>query len=124
MVKAGDAFRMPLAHPESSAQITLPGGATKNLSLAPNANEVVFGDTYKQGTYRLRLGTNETVFCVDLLDAAESNIKPRDELQLGQYTKVAATTTQRTNMELWRTIAGLGLLMLLGEWWYYHRRTV
>jgi hypothetical protein len=25
---------------------------------------------------------------------------------------------------VWRTIAALGLLVLLGEWWYYHRRTV
>ena len=88
------------------------------------ANEFVFGDTFKQGTYRLRLGTNDTVFCVDLLDAAESNIQPRDELQLGKYTKVAATTLQRANMELWRTIAALGLLVLMVEWWYYHRRTV
>ena len=111
-------------HPETSAQVTLPGGATKALALDPNANEFVFGDTYKQGAYRLRLGTNDTVFCVNLLDAAESNIKPRDELQLGKYTKVTATTLQRVNMELWRTIAGLGLLMLLVEWWYYHRRTV
>jgi len=84
----------------------------------------VFGDTFKQGTYRLRLGTNETAFCVNLLDATESNIKPRDELQLGKYTKVTATTLQRANMELWRTIAGLGLLVLMAEWWYYHRRTV
>ena len=72
----------------------------------------------------LYLGTNDTVFCVNLLDAAESNIKPRDELQLGKYTKVSATTKQRANMELWRTIAALGLLVLLAEWWYYHRRTV
>ena len=50
--------------------------------------------------------------------------QPKDELQLGKYTKVAATTMQRANMELWRTIAGLGLLVLLFEWWYYHRRTV
>ena len=124
LVKAGDAFRLALMHPETSAQVTLPGGATKALALDPNANEFVFGDTYKQGAYRLRLGTNDTVFCVNLLDAAESNIKPRDELQLGKYTKVTATTLQRVNMELWRTIAGLGLLMLLVEWWYYHRRTV
>jgi hypothetical protein len=27
-------------------------------------------------------------------------------------------------MELWRTIATLGLVVLLFEWWYYHRRTV
>jgi hypothetical protein len=59
-----------------------------------------------------------------LLDSAESNIKPRDELQLGKYTKVTATTVQRANLELWRTIAGLALLVLLIEWWYYHRRTV
>ncbi len=124
LVKAGEAFRMALAHPEKSAHIILPGGTTKTLEVDPNANEFVFGDTYQQGIYRLRLGTNDVVFCVDLLDSAESNIKPRDELQLGKYTKVTATTMQRTNLELWRTVAALGLLVLLGEWWYYHRRTV
>jgi Ca-activated chloride channel family protein len=124
LIKAGDAFRLPLGQPEKTAQITFPEGATKSLILEPNANEFVFGDTYKQGIYHLRLGTNNMAFCVDLLDAAESNIKPREELQLGKYTKVAATTVQRTNMELWRTIAAVGLLALLVEWWYYHRRTV
>jgi len=124
LVKAGDAFRIPLLQPEKSAQITLPSGATKTINVEPNANEFVFGDTFQQGIYRLRLGTNDLMFCVDLLDSAESNIRPRDELQLGKYTKVTATTLQRTNMELWRTIAGLGLLVLMGEWWYYHRRTV
>ncbi len=124
LVKAGDAFRLPLLHPESAAQVTLPGGVKKSISLDPKANEFVFGDTARQGVYRLHLGTNDLAFCVDLLDAAESNIQPRDELQLGKYTKVAATTMQRTNLELWRTIAAIGLLVLLGEWWYYHRRSV
>jgi len=124
LVKAGDAFRLALPHPEKSALVTLPDGQTRTLAIDPTANEFVFGETYKQGAYRLRIGTNEMTFCVNLLDAAESNIKPRDELQLGKYTKVRATSVQRTNMELWRTIAGLALLMLLIEWWYYHRRTV
>jgi hypothetical protein len=124
LVKAGEAFRMALLQPETSAQITLPGGGTRSLNIDPNANELVFGETFKQGTYHLRLGTNETAFCVDLLDPAESNIKPKDELKLGEHTRVTATTLQRTNMELWRTFAALGLLVLLGEWWWYHRRTV
>jgi Ca-activated chloride channel family protein len=124
LVKAGDAFRMSLAHSEKNAEVILAGGAKKTYTIDPNANEFVFGDTFKQGTYRLRIGTNETMFCVDLLDAQESNTKPRDELQLGRYTKVTATTTKRTNMELWRTIAMAGLGMLMLEWWYYHRRTV
>ena len=124
LVKSGEAFRVPLLRPEKTAQVTLPSGQTRTFNLDGNPNEFVFGDTYKQGVYHLRLGTNETPFCVDLLDAAESNIKPRDELQLGKYTRVTATKLQRTNMEVWRTIAALGLLVLLGEWWYYHRRTV
>jgi Ca-activated chloride channel family protein len=124
LVKAGDPFRLALAQPAKAAQITVPDGTTKSLAVDPNASEFVFGDTFKQGVYRLHLGTNDVTFCVDLLDAAESNIKPRDELRLGQFSKVTATTLQRTNMELWRTIAGLGLLVLLFEWWYYHRRTV
>ena len=124
LVKAGDPFRLPLLEPVASAQVTLPDGTTKALKLDPSANEFVFGETYKSGVYRLRLGTNDTIFCANLLDSAESNIKPRDELQLGKYTKIVATTAKRANMEVWRTIAALGLLVLLAEWWYYHRRTV
>ncbi len=124
VVKPGDAFRLALTHPEKSAQVTTPSGVTKNVELDANANELVFGETLKQGTYRVRLSTNEVTFCADLLDSAESNIKPRDELQLGEHAKVTATTMQRTNMELWRTIASIGLVVLMIEWWYYHRRTV
>ncbi len=31
---------------------------------------------------------------------------------------------KRTNMELWRTLAAIGLAVLMFEWWWYHRRTV
>jgi hypothetical protein len=123
LVKPGDAFRLALTHPEKQAQVTLPGGTVKTVSMDLNASEFVFGDTSKQGVYHLRMGTNSIFFCSDLLDVAESNIKPRDELQLGKYTKVTATTVQRTNMELWRTITCIGLGVLLFEWWFYHRRT-
>jgi hypothetical protein len=123
LVKAGDAFHLPLTEVATSARVTLPGGATRTLTVETNANEIVFGETYKQGVYHLQVGTNDTSFCVNLLDEKESNIKPRDEVQLGKYTKVTATHMQRANLELWRTIAALGLLMLMVEWWYYHRRT-
>ena len=123
-VKSGDAFRLALLQPQSSAQVKLPDGTERTVNLDKNANEFVFSDTGKIGVYHVRLGTNETVFCVNLLDAAETNIRPRDELKLGNYTRVSATTLQRANMELWRTIAAIAVLMLLVEWWYYHRRTV
>ena len=75
-------------------------------------------------SYRVKAGTNEVVFCVNLLDSNESNIAPRDELPIGKYAKVTATTIKRANMELWRWIAAAGLMVLLFEWWWYHKRTV
>jgi Ca-activated chloride channel family protein len=123
LIKAGDPFRLTLSAPVASAEVKLPDGKNTTLNL-DGANEIVFGDTAKQGIYQLRVGTNEVTFCANLLDSAESNIRPRDELKFGEYTKVEATTVQRTNMELWRTLAAIGLVVLLFEWWWYHRRTV
>lgn len=123
LVKAGDPFRLALAEPVKNAVVKLPDGKSATLNL-DGANELVFGDTARQGVYHLRAGTNEVTFCANLLDSAESNIRPHDELKFGEYTRVTATTVQRTNMELWRTLAAIGLVVLLFEWWWYHRRTV
>ncbi len=124
LVHAGDPFRLALTQPVKTAQITLPDGTLRNLQVQTNANEVIFGDTVREGVYHLKAGTNETTFCVALLDEAESNTKPREAIQLGNFTRVTATTLHRANMELWRTIAAIALAVLLFEWWYYHKRTV
>jgi Ca-activated chloride channel homolog len=123
-VKAGDAFHQPLAAAVTDARITLPDGSTKPLPIEAGATEIVFGDTSKQGTYHLRAGTNDTVFCVDLLDSTESHIQPHDEIKLGTYARVEAATRQRATSELWRWLAGCALAVLLFEWWWYHKRTV
>ncbi len=123
MIRSGDPFRLSLVQSEKNAAITFPDGTQKQISLAANSREIVFGDTTKQGIYKLRIGTNETVFCVNLLDAAESNTKPKAELQFGKYGKVEASSIQRANLELWRWIAAAALAILMFEWWFYHRRT-
>ena len=75
-----------MAQPVASAEVTLPGGAKKTI--APGGREIVFGHTDRQGIYQLRAGTNDVAFCVNVLDAAESNTKPREELQLGKFDTV------------------------------------
>ncbi|HMC28215.1 MAG TPA: BatA and WFA domain-containing protein [Verrucomicrobiae bacterium] len=124
MVRAGDAFRLPLSHSITSAKITGPDGKSRPVELESKVHELVFGETYKNGVYRLIAGTNVTTFCVNLLDAAESNIMPREELPFGRYGKVAATKLKSANSELWRWLAMAGLGVLLFEWWWYHKRTV
>ncbi|MBA4150704.1 MAG: BatA domain-containing protein [Verrucomicrobia bacterium] len=122
-VRAGEPFRLALLESAASAEITLPNGTKRTLQLDEKARELVFGETTRQGIYRLKVGTNETDFCVNLLDAAESNIKPQSELQFGKYVQGEATTIKRANMEMWRWIAVAALAVLMFEWWYYHRRT-
>jgi hypothetical protein len=123
LLHAGEPFRYALARPVDSVEVTLPGGTKEKIATAGN-REILFGDTTRQGTYHLRAGTNEAAFCVNVLDAGESNIKPRDELQLGKFNKVGATEVKQASVEIWHWIAAGALAVLMFEWWYYHRRTV
>jgi hypothetical protein len=123
LVRAGDPFQLALVNAVDSAQIRLPGGQTRDLDVDPANPEIVFGDTARRGTYRVKAGTNEVAFCVNLLDVRESNIQPQSELNLGQYDKVEANVERQANTELWRTLALLGLAVLMFEWWWYHKRT-
>ena len=124
LVKAGEPFRFTLANAANSVDVTMPDGAKKAIPLDKNSREIVFGETTKQGIYKLRAGTNELSFCVNLMDAAESDIRPRDELPIGKFgAGVVATKIERTTTELWRWIALAGLCVLMFEWWWYHKRT-
>ncbi len=125
-VKTGEPIRLPIPAPivaAASAMVTLPDGAKLNVPVAAGSSELVFGDTGQQGVYNIEMGTNRYVFCANLLDNVESDLQPRDSIDLGQRGRVAATTTKPANIEIWRWFAlgGLGVLML--EWWWFHRRT-
>jgi hypothetical protein len=122
-VRAGDPFRFRFAQPTGGAAVRKPDGTTQEVDLSADGRELVFGNTGRQGTYKLTTGTNEVTFCVNLLDSAESSITPREELPFGRYAKTTASTVKRANVELWRWIALAGLALLLFEWWYYNKRT-
>lgn len=125
LIHAGDAFRLPLGDlgQHASAKVVSPDGKVTDVPLGPQARELVFGETSRQGTYRVALGTNQLAFCANLLDATESAIAPRGELSLGRHGAVAATTMKRADLEWWRWFAVAALAVLMAEWWWYHRRT-
>ena len=55
--------------------------------------------------------------------ADESAIESRDVLKIGKYGRVEATLQLDADKELWRWFAITCLLLLVFEWWFYHRRT-
>jgi hypothetical protein len=122
-IKSGDAFRMPLTAPVAEAVVTGPDGQSRTVTIPPQAPEFVFADTGRQGVYRVQMGTNRLTFAANLLDAAETDTRPHDTLEIGRFTQVKATTQKDANLEYWRWFALAGLLVMLGEWWWFHRRT-
>ena len=121
-LRAGESFAIRMADEESTVTVTLPNGSEETTQTTANG-ELIFANTFQQGVYRAVLGTNEVAFCVNLLDASESAIGPREELQLGEYGRVEATVQLDADKEAWRWIAILCLGFLMFEWWFYHRRT-
>ena len=121
-LRAGESFAIRMADEESTVTVTLPNGSEETTETTANG-ELIFANTFQQGVYRAVLGANEVTFCVNLLDASESAIGPREELQLGEYGRVEATVQLDADKEAWRWIAILCLGFLMFEWWFYHRRT-
>jgi hypothetical protein len=111
-----------MSQASEKVEITLPDGNKREVNTG-NSRDVLFGDTAHQGVYHLHAGTNDATFCVNVLDAAESNVQPHDQLEFGKFTKVTATEMKRANIEFWRWLAAAGLAVLLFEWWFYHRRS-
>jgi len=124
MVQAGEPFHLPLTESVKSARVIHPDGKVHELVIDPRSRELMVADVAKTGVYQLAVGTNNLTFCVNLLDANESNNGPRDELPFGQYAKVTATRLKQAHAELWRYLALIGFAVLLFEWWWYHKRTV
>ncbi len=122
-VKPGDPFRFPLPGSIASATVTGPDGQTRGIAVGPQASEFVFANTSRQGIYRVQLGTNRVAFAANLLDAIETNIRPRESLDLGRFAQVKPTTEKKANLESWRWFALAALGVMMGEWWWFHRRT-
>jgi hypothetical protein len=81
-----------------------------------------YGSTERIGVYEVRWdGKPQRDFAINLLDAEESNIEPRMEIQIGQDS-IAASQSRGTPYDTWKWVAlgALGLLLL--EWYVYNRR--
>ncbi len=91
---------------------------------------VAYDDLDLAGLYVVtqRIGSrvlSQQSYAVNLLSAAESNIKALAPPTFAQPAAAATGASGKTAVspyELWPYLALLGALLLLGEWWWYHRR--
>lgn len=96
------------------------------VTLPAAASQAVFAETLQPGLYRVDLRRDGTTikteqFAVNLFDPVESNIAPRESVTIGTATVAQDAREETARREFWPWVAGLALLVLLVEWWVYHR---
>jgi len=115
--------------PSLSAQTLNVVNPTGQRTTIPSRGDgvFVFSQTERTGVYRVYLNDSQNldqIFAVNLLDARESDLEVRPDLNLGFNKVVGARSTEKARQEYWRWIV-LGVLgLLLLEWYIYNRRVL
>jgi len=116
---------VPLAVPASVSQISVTGPDKSTRRIPVNSTPVLYDGADKVGVYTATGKAGNTAwkqtFAVSLLNKAESDLTPKDALQVTEGQKVMAESQGRANRELWGYLALFALVLLGLEWWVYHR---
>jgi hypothetical protein len=119
-------FSKPLSTSDQNPtlQIARPDGTIAQFNYQDG--KVIFADTTQIGVYTIDSGDGQTSrFAVNLFSPQESQIDPQGSIQIAGIIPDAGTSLkQNGEKELWRTIAGLALFLLVIEWLVYQRAAV
>jgi len=106
---------------EAVVTVTRPDASEVEITPDPGGT-VRFPATYRTGVYKIEIPDESARFyAVNLLDAAESDIRPKEEMTLSSVTVAAQEQgVQRANVPLWPLLALLALILACVEWVVYN----
>jgi len=89
-------------------------------------DEVIFTETEQPGLYAVSLrdsGGDRAAgsFAVNLFAPGESDIRPVDQIQIGQTTVETAAAEDVGQREFWPWLLVIAVIVLIVEWWVHHR---
>lgn len=126
-VATGSKVRLPL--PADAAEVTVTTPSGRKHVLPVEVGGVTFTETTEVGFYQVRVGDSKRsetprvqYFAADLLDAEESDIAPRRNLSLAGGPVEMLTSVTVANREIWGLFALAALVLVMLEWYCYHRR--
>jgi hypothetical protein len=105
---------------EGSVRVTGPGGDVTEVRAEHGTAE--FGMTDKAGFYEVESGGKKMLFAANLLNAQESEIGARSLQAAGGGNVQESASVATVNKEIWQWFAMAALVVLVAEWWVYHRR--
>jgi hypothetical protein len=134
----GRAFDAPTGlRPGDPVSLAATAGATAVIVTKPDGTiwttevgeeEIIFTETDQLGLYQvmLRDSAGEQAagsFAVNLFNPAESNIAPKETVQVGQTAVETEAEGDVGQRELWSWLIAIAFVVLLLEWWVHHRGT-
>lgn len=116
-VKPGQPFAVPWT---KDATLKLEGGDSQTIK--PNGAALVVREAKKVGKYTLSSGNDKKVVYSSMRSERESEIAPVKDLAIGGGSVKSIDAPMRF-ADFWRPLALLALLVLVGEWWLFAKRS-
>jgi hypothetical protein len=117
----GDTVRLRVESQIESVDIGRTSGPTETVPTGASGS-VEFVDSEMPGSYRVTAGDKLVdIFNINLFSRQESQIKPREEFDLG-YETIETAGMVETRKEYWRWVLVATLAILALEWWLYNKR--
>ena len=123
-LKTGEQLALPALPEAPTVRLTRPGGEVEEVKLSAQIKTFV-KNIETVGLYRvngLPGEEGERVYAVNLASPNESDNAARVRLKVDQEEIAASPAAISSKSEIWRWLALAGIVLLLAEWWVYHRR--
>ena len=121
-VQPGQPVMLRAVGSAESLTVRTPGGASSVLGRGPG-EPFRFAATDELGVYAVsEEGQPPRHFVVNLLDSAESDIRPRTDIRIGHETVQGQASWRGARSELWKPLLGVALAVLCLEWYIWVHR--
>jgi hypothetical protein len=122
-LRAGEPILMRGLTPDTEAELSGPDPGTVTVT-TDDQGSLRFPGTERVGIYAVAVaGDQPKTFAVNLLNADESCVTPRDDLVLsGRTVSAQASPVGLANQALWPLGVILALLFVCVEWWVYNSK--
>jgi len=125
-LRPGDPVSISPAAATTAVLVEKPDGTVWTAEVGEEA--LVFPETNQLGLYHVSQRDDEGTraagsFAVNLFSPIESAIAPAESLNIGQVSVEVETEGDVGQRELWLWLLAVGLILLVIEWWVFHRGT-
>jgi hypothetical protein len=128
-LRPGEAITARLPASATDVSLNIPGQATPVRLTSQDPTQLAWGPIRMAGLYTLSWKapdeaeqTQARVFAANLVSESEGRIDANLKFEIGSVAIDARDTADSAYTPLWPYAVGLCLLVLMLEWWVYHRK--